>query len=130
MNIDFETYSEAGKTWDGQRWHGRGLLDVGAAAYAEHLTTEVISLAYGGQLWTPGRPDPEGLFLAIDAGAVVEAWNAQFEYFIWNSCCVWRYGWPRLPLRQMRCTMGRARAYSLPGRLAEAGRVLAQVTDV
>ena len=52
--MDFETYSEAGFLWDeaGQKWGcpkgatRKGIFAVGAAVYAEHPSTEVLSLAY------------------------------------------------------------------------------------
>lgn len=138
-SIDFETYSEAGYVWDGSKWRGlpnsaggkKGLSVVGAAGYAKHHTTEVICLAYdmhrgeGVQLWTPysGRVLKD-LFEHIQYGGLVEAWNSSFEGWIWSEVCHARMGWPELPIRQLRCTMGRARAFGLPGSLGKAGEVM------
>lgn len=135
--MDFETYSEAGYVWDeaAQRWRGppnaasgkRGLPVVGAAVYAEHPTTEVLSFAYdlrdghGVRTWNPGMPNPQPLFDHLAAGKLVGAWNAPFEIWIWTKVCQPRYGWPPLPIRQIRCTMAKSRAAGYPGSLGAAG---------
>jgi DNA polymerase len=132
IEIDFETYSEAGYTWDAgeNKWQSitstapHGIGAVGAPAYAEHPSTDILCLAYGAELWVPGMWPPEELFAHIAAGGLLEAHNSLFEYFIWNYVAVRRYGWPVLPLAQLRCSAAKARAYTIPGKLAEAGRVL------
>lgn len=139
-DLDFETYSEAGFVWNeaAQKWDGppnapsnrKGLGVVGAAVYAEHPTTEVLSLYYdlkngrGRRHWKPGDAPPLDLFAHIASGGVLEAWNSGFEHWIWNKVCVPKYGWPSLPQRQLRCAMAKARAHALPGALDEAGKVL------
>ncbi len=136
-DMDFETYSEAGYYWDGpaERWRGitktmPGLPAVGAAAYSEHSSTEILSLAYdlkkgaGAQLWKPGMPLPTDLFEHLAQGELIEAWNVSFEYFIWSNVCTARMGWPELPVEQLRCAMAKARAWSLPGKLEKAAEVL------
>jgi len=134
--IDFETYSSAGYVWDdvAQRWRGppgapgtqRGLSVTGAAAYARHPSTEVLSLSYAnGHHWRPGLPRPDALLAYVERGGLLEAHGSAFEYWIWNEVCVPRYGWPPLPIEQLRCTMARARAHALPGQLALLGDVLA-----
>lgn len=146
-NLDFETYSEAGYVWVPQptpknpeagKWQGprgaskgsKGLGVVGAAVYAEHPSTEVLTLSYnlkdgrGVQRWNPRRPPPSDLFDYIARGGLLKGWNTAFEWWIWNCVCVRRYGWPPLPLFQMRCTMAQSRASGLPGRLDAAGGVL------
>lgn len=137
-SMDFETYSEAGYVWDGQKWRGlpnapggkKGLPIVGAAVYAKHPSTEVLCLRYdlkrgdGIRLWTPGDALPLDLFHHIEIGRLFEAWNSSFEAWIWSEVCVKRMRWIPLPIRQLRCTMGRARAYGLPGSLGKAGEVL------
>lgn len=139
-SIDFETYSEAGFVFDltTGRWLGsvpdskkKGLPLVGASVYSEHASTEVLSLAYdfndghGPRLWIPGMPAPADLFRYIATGATVHAWNSLFEYYIWANVCHARMGWPALPLEQLRDAMAQARARGLPGKLENAGRVLA-----
>jgi DNA polymerase len=146
---DFETYSEAGYVWDGSptpkfpfgRWraprgfdHAKkkqyGLTVVGAAVYAQHPSTEVLSFTYdlkdghGKRLWRPGMPVPQDLFDYIAAGGRMEAWNSGFEWWIWNFVCVPRYGWPWLHEESLRCAMAKSRAHALPGGLDLCGKVL------
>ena len=131
--LDFEIYSEAGYIWDTtkRRWRSlernkSGIASVGAAVYSEHPSTEVLCLAYdikdgrGRRLWIPGMLPPRELFAYIEAGGLVEAHNSGFEFYIWKNVCNARMGWPPLPLRQLRCSMAKARAWSLPGALNKA----------
>lgn len=138
-DMDFETYSEAGFVWNDnlQKWecppgaNKKGLSVVGAAKYAEHPSTEVISFYYdlkdgrGRRFWRPGMLPPVDLFAFVRAGGQVEAWNVGFERWIWEKVCVPKYGWPPIPHRQYRCAMAKSRAYALPGKLEKAGEVLA-----
>jgi DNA polymerase len=139
-DLDFEAYSEAGYVWDGGRmkWgclrgtDKKGLGVVGAQVYAEHPSTEVLSLYYdlkdgrGRRRWLPSDPlPPVDLLEHVARGGTLEAWNSGFEYRIWNIVCRRRYGWPPLPLEQLRCAMAKSRAFSLPGKLEKAGQVLA-----
>ncbi len=140
-DMDFETYSEAGYYFDetAKKWKSitksppHGIGAVGAAAYAEHPSTEVLSLAYnlkdglGARLWLPGMPPPTELFDHIAAGGLLEAWNSAFEWHIWENVCK-RMGWPPLPYWQLRDAMAKSRAFSLPGALGKAAKVL-EVTD-
>jgi len=128
--LDFETYSEAGYTWTGERWvsliKGKpGLKGVGAPVYAEHPTTEVVSLFYRLPdrvgLWVPGMPPPVALFDYMAAGGLIEAHNSMFEYLIWYYVCHPRMGWPELPQSQLRCSAAKARNWGLPGALEKAG---------
>lgn len=145
-NLDFETYSEAGYYWEAQptpknpaagKWHGpkgaakgKGLGVVGAAVYAEHSTTEVLSLAYnlkdgaGVKRWRPGMPPPLDLLGYVQRGGLLAGWNTAFEWWIWNCVCVRLYGWPPLYIQQLRCSMAKARASGFPGKLEAAGDVM------
>ena len=139
-SFDFETYSEAGFEWDEerQRWvqpagasgTAKGLPLVGAAVYAQHPSTEVLCMAYnlkdgtGPKLWHPGMPAPADLLAYLATGGLIEAWNAPFEGWVWNEVCTRRYGWPEIPLHQLRCAMAKARAWGLPGKLEAAAEVL------
>lgn len=139
-DMDFETGSEAGYVWDAATnkftclpnapQQRKGLFVVGAAVYAAHPTTHVLSLAYnlkdgtGEHLWRPGDPLPVRLFAHFAAGGVIEAWNSGFEYWIWNLVCVPKYGFPPLPVRQLRCAMAKARANAFPGALENASDVM------
>lgn len=135
--IDFETYSEAGFVWDeaSQSWKAppgatkKGISAVGTVAYAEHHTTEVITLSYrvpGGDLrrWQPGMAPPQELLEYIAAGGLVEAHNVLFERFVWHYVLYRRMGWPDLPPAQLRCSAARARVNNLPGALANLTDVL------
>lgn len=141
--IDFETYSEAGQVWveDGQKWIGppgaekrRGISAVGTAAYAEHPSTEVLTLSYkipgdaDVSRWRPGMPNPQRLFDWIAAGGLVEAHKVMFERCIWFYQCTRRYGWPPLPPRQLRCSMAKARVNNYPGALGDLTAVLPVAT--
>lgn len=138
-DCDFETYSEAGFLWNGAKWvkppgappsSKPGLPLVGAANYAMHPSTEVLSFYYdlkdggGARFWKPGMPLPADLFAYVAAGGLVEAHNSGFEHWIWNHVCVQRYGWPRIPQEQFRCSAAKARAHALPGKLAMLSDVL------
>lgn len=119
--LDFETRSYA------------DLKKVGAWAYSEHETTEVICLCY--QIgddpireWWPGHPDgdkmPEDLYTAVMTGHEVEAHNCPFELSIWQNVMVARFKWAPILLHQWRDTMAVARYYALPAALDRLCSVL------
>jgi hypothetical protein len=104
----------------------RGVLqlkDVGAWKYAADEHTEVLCCAFcvddkPVKLWLPGDPVPEEfLEAARDPSWLVCAHNAQFELAIEHLIMRRRYGWPKIPLQQQRCTMATALALALPARL-------------
>lgn len=134
--MDFETYSEAGYRYDknARKWRPTtpppyGLKGVGASAYSEHPSTEILSLAYdlkdgqGPRLWIPSLEAPEELFEHFARGHVIEAWNSSFEWYIWNNVAS-RLGWPKLSYLSLRDAMAKALAFSLPAKLANAGEAL------
>lgn len=137
-DIDYETYSEAGYLWnDGTQKWGKlagatktGLAAVGAAVYAEHPSTEVISCYYnlkdgqGERYWEPGMPPPIDLFIYVLSGSLLEAWNAPFERWITLKVCAEKYGWPLFPDSCWRDAMAKSRHFAMPGKLAEAGKVM------
>ena len=114
-HLDCETYSEV------------DLRARGHYVYAAHESTDVLCAAYTlpgetePRLWVPGGAPPEVLF---HASTTIAAWNVSFEREVWNRVCVRRYGWPPLAVERTRCTMAAARAYGLPGALADAAAVL------
>jgi len=144
-DMDFETYSEAGMVYNEElkKWRPlpnapqgkKGLPVIGAAAYSEHPTTEVLSLAYdlkdglGARLWAPCMPPPTDLFDHVIRGGLIEAHNSSFEYHIWRNVCEARMGWPKLPHTQLRDSMAKCRAFSLPGGLDKLGPILATDTQ-
>ena len=139
-DMDFETYSTAGYVYDShyKKWEpiagsgsSRGLFAVGASVYTEHPSAEVISLAYdlkdglGRRLWVPQLPHgPVDLFEHIAAGGIIEAHNVMFELLVWANICVPKYGWPQLPVHQLRCSQAKCQAFGLPGALANISKVL------
>lgn len=142
-DLDFETYSEAGYLWRSAtaKWvtlpgaQKKGIFAVGAAAYASHPSTEVLSLAYnlkdgaGSHLWLPDMPPPADLFDHIRRGLLLEAWNCAFEWWVWRQVCQRKLDWPELPFWLLRDAPAKARAFGYPGALAKAGeatRVLTQ----
>jgi len=121
ITLDFETRSEA------------DLKKVGAWAYSEDPTTEVICLAWGiGSenilTWTPlaevSRDPLDKLFALIEAGHPVEAHNVAFEYSVWRNVCEPRYGFPPVPEDQWEDTMAVAAYYAMPMALDRLARAL------
>jgi len=112
-SIDFETRSHA------------NLPDVGLDIYANDPTTEVLCIAWG--------TDPDQIHVRhpqfkndelldhVANGGKIQAWNAMFEYAIWNCVCVPKYGWPELKLEQCIDTMAIAAANNIPQSLDDAG---------
>lgn len=129
IHLDFETFSTAGYQWDPvkQRWgpiEGQkktGLPVVGAEVYALHPSTRIVCMAWDDNLWWPGDPDPVELFHEIERGTLLGAWNSQFEWWIWHCC---QPNWPKIPLAQIVDTAPRARAWSMPGALANVAKVM------
>jgi len=115
FSIDFETRSKA------------NLPDVGLDIYANDPTTEVLCIAFGTapenvQVFKPDRGF--GLLRILNHvrnGGKIQAWNAMFEYAIWNCVCVPKYHWPVLKLEQCIDTMAVAAANNIPQGLDEAG---------
>jgi DNA polymerase bacteriophage-type len=99
------------------------LPKVGSWKFAAAAETEVLCCAFAVndgpvQLWLPGNPvPPEFLEAARSPDWLVCAHNAQFEAAIERLIMQRRYGWPKIPLRQHRCTMAMALALALPGKL-------------
>src|ERR1700728_187417 len=138
MELDFETYSEAGFIWDEKtnkykappNAAKKGLPTIGAAAYSEHPSTEILSCAYDlrnghKRLWIPGEsPPPLDLFEYLQTGGLFEAWNVKFERWIWNNVCVKKYGWPPVQEWQWRCAAAKASAHALPKSLDPCGEVM------
>lgn len=64
----------------------------------------------------------------IEKGGEIEAWNAGFEFDVWNEYCVPVWGWPPLRLEQIYCAMAKSRAFAYPGALDHAGDVMKLAT--
>jgi hypothetical protein len=69
-----------------------------------------------------GEACPPPLRAAIEAGAIVDAHNAEFEAACWEHVAVARWGWPAV--RRWRCTAAAAAAAGLPRSLQGASRAL------
>lgn len=113
------------------------LPKVGAWAYSEDLTTDVICSCWGIddqpiQEWWPeqyhkhGEPqgDTDELFYAIRHGELIEAHNVAFERSIWQNIMGPHYGWPLPKPEQWRDTMAVACYYALPAKLEKLAHVL------
>jgi len=117
-SIDFETRSTIDLTEQG--------LDI----YANDDTTEVLCIAFGNPttdsvIVTKPRVDPSNedlmfLLAHVKRGGKIQAWNAMFEYAIWNCVCVPKYGWPPLKLEQCIDSMAIAAANNVPQSLGDA----------
>ena len=142
--IDFETFSASGfifadpsEKYPLGRWvppagaKTPGIGAVGAPAYAEHPSTEVLTCSYdlcdgrGIRRWRPGQPLPLDLFAHVaQPGAELEAYNAMFERLIVEKVCGPKYGWPSFPSAVWRCSMATALVAQRPAGLAALGEVL------
>ena len=71
-----------------------------------------------------GRTTLDRLHAHVLAGGAVCAFNAVFEWMVWNHVCVPKYGWPELPLAQCRDVMMQAAAHNLPQGLEKCGAAL------
>jgi len=117
---DFETYSEA------------DLKKVGAFQYANHPSTRIICLSFAFNdeepcIYTPqttNLSDIAVLLQRIKLGWELHAWNAEFEFLIWNYCGTKQFDWPKIPLEQYHDTMAFATSFALPAHLADCGKAL------
>ena len=121
-SIDFETRSAI------------DLADQGLDIYANDSTTEVLCIAFGtspenihvadNQQEVPSLSMPRfalaTLLEHVANGGKIQAWNAMFEYAIWNCVCVPKYGWPELKLEQCIDSMAIAAANNVPQSLGDA----------
>lgn len=115
LHIDFETCSEL------------DLTKVGAYRYAAHRSTRARFLSWAiddeePDVWFDTEVMPERLKAAL-GHAEVHAWNAQFERLIFQYCFD-HVVIPKPTFNQWRCTAAQARANALPGKLADAARLL------
>lgn len=123
---DFETYSVL------------ELPKVGVDVYAEHPSTGIYCLSYehadksiGRYFFDPPDPrvavmpvwaefskEPTAFLDYLENGGTLRGWNCAFEAVIWNRVIArLKPHWPRLRPEQFECTMARAYAQALPGKL-------------
>jgi DNA polymerase len=101
----------------------------GAYVYFESPNTDCLMISYklnGGpkKRWRRGQPCPPEIVAHVATGGVVSAHNAAFERLLWWNILTPRYGWPVLPLDQVRCTAATAAAMALPRDLETLGEAL------
>lgn len=123
VHFDFETRSTVP--------FGRAKGAVTAYQYARHPDTDIWCMSWcindeQVHLWDPwnGDPFPDDMVHAFHQGAMFAAHNAGFEWNIWNSILVPRWGLPELPFDRMDCTAARAAVMALPRSLEGAGAAL------
>ena len=107
------------------------LKTAGTYKYAEHPSTEFISIAYcldpeskEVHLWVPGDPDPDDLLAHVELGGLIEAQNSYFEYCTWHFIAHKKLGWPDLDLNQWRCSKAKSQSNGLPGSLEGVAKAL------
>ena len=109
---------------------GSGKHGVGARAYAEHPTTEVLCVSYARgngpiETWVPGQPIPEEISAAAaDASCPWVAHGAAFERAMLECILVPQHAWPMVPVDRHVCTMSLALAHAYPGSLEGVARIL------
>lgn len=116
-HVDFETFSKV------------NLVETGVDVYAKDPSTGVWCMAWAindedVELWKLGDPFPSRLADHILKGGTLLAHNAPFELALWRYVCEKKYGWPWIPIPQMRCTSVMAYAMGLPGSLEKAAAAL------
>ena len=112
------------------------LAEVGADVWTKHPDTTPILAGFAIDFNEPlvvefdnhsikTPPLPHHLLLAAVAnGAEIHAWNAAFEWAVWNNICVRRFGWPALPIERFFCTMCAAACAGLPMSLDDASKAV------
>lgn len=117
IEVDFETRSHV------------DVGDVGPYVYANHPSTEVLSVSYkigDGpiQLWVPSTHQmPYDLHInLVNQSNTFVAHNILFEFCVWNYCLAKKYPQnfnyiPLLTLKRVDCSAALARSLSLPGKL-------------
>jgi DNA polymerase len=135
MTLDLETFSRV------------NLKTAGLYRYAEDESTDLLCVCWAVEdgpvhAWIPSADesfkwdvaDVDGtIFVGPELPLVfakalgsyeVHCWNAAFERRVLNGPAGQRYGFPKLEISQMRCSMARSRYCSLPGALGDAAEEL------
>ena len=142
--IDGELYSAAGFVWtepsearplgwwvapEGAK--DPGIAAVGAPAYCEHPSTEILTVSYdlidghGVRRWRPGERLPWDLMNHLaDPTAPIEAHNAMFERLWMEQIAGPQHGWPVPDAGKWRCSMATALVAQRPGALGNLAEVL------
>lgn len=104
------------------------LSDVGAYEWTKSKNTIPILAGFALdhdepkfiELWGSPVGEWDLLLDAVRDGAEIHAWNANFEFNVWNNICVPRFGWPKLDISRFFCTMCAAACAGLPMSLDQA----------
>ena len=137
LTLDIETFSRV------------NLKTAGLYRYAEDESTDLLCVCWAiddgpvsawipsadasfafevadvdGQILCGSAGIPTELAAWIQEGKEVHCWNAAFERAVLNGPAGQRYGFPKLEIKQMRCSMARSRYCSLPGGLEDAANEL------
>lgn len=117
VELDFETASDC------------DLKKAGAWVYAEHMSTEILCLAYTVEgeeprVWTPPVPDAHLAALASNPDVIFVAHNAAFEQAIWRHHMVRDFGFPEIPVERWEDTMAAAAWKALPLALDQVSRAI------
>jgi len=120
VDIDFETRSEVDITL------------YGAHVYACHPSTEILMVSYSLDMkkvtnWNPytSKSDsPRQMLARVKRGAMIRAFNSEFEYWIWNKVGVRQFGWPEVDISQFSDVMARSAAMAMPVNLAGAAEAV------
>lgn len=124
IHLDYETYSAI------------NIQSAGAWIYSQDVSTDLICLA-----WCYNDEDPliwrnnmyhldadshklDVLFDCVRDGWELHAWNAQFEYYIWNYVAAPKFGWPKVPIEQFHDSQALALSLALPMTLEACGAAL------
>lgn len=105
------------------------LPDVGAWVYSEHITTDIICMAYMWEglekpaLWIPGDYLPPEFY---DTGNMFIARNALFDQAIASNVAIRKYNFPESMAQPKNwlCTAAISRAVSMPGSLEKCAKAL------
>ena len=116
IHLDFETRSEL------------DIWKVGAWNYSVHPSTEILCLAMecGDMKILLKKGDFNNILnnpFQIE-NHIFTAHYSLFENYIWHNILVKKYGWPKIPLRQWRCTAALAATHALPRALANTAIAL------
>jgi len=128
VSIDFETRSATDIKLGVERYSKDPECEVLMLAHRMPADVEPVVWHRGPHL-TDNEAAPAPLLEHVAAGGLIRAWNAMFEYNIWNNVCVPKYGWPPLKLEQCVDTMAQAAAMNLPQALGKCAEVLGLPAD-
>lgn len=113
-SVDFETKTRV-----------YALPEVGVHKYVQDIDFDIYRAGFAmndeePEPWRPGMKLPRWLVRHIERGGILHAWNAMFERVTWGVAFGVNRGFIVPETRQWRCTMVRALACGLPGRLETA----------